>query len=69
MPPLTEKKFLYKAINKTKEIMQYMEALALHTGAQKLYLEENTSCIYVVEAKRVTPRIIRINITVCFILE
>ena len=33
-----------------------MEALALYTGAPTVHWEDNTSCIYVVEAKRVTPR-------------
>ena len=46
-----------------------MEALALHTGEPTLYWEDNTSCIYVVEAKRVTPRVKQISIPVYFILE
>ena len=46
-----------------------MEALALYTGAPTLYLEDNTSCISVVEAKIVTPRVKHIDITVYFILE
>ena len=32
-----------------------MEALALHTGAPIVHWEYNTSCISVVESKRVTP--------------
>ena len=34
-----------------------MEALALHTGAPAVHWEDNTSCIYVVEDKRVTTRV------------
>ena len=46
-----------------------MEALALHTGAPTINLEDNTSCISVVEAKRVTLRVKHIDITVCFLQE
>ena len=46
-----------------------MEALALYTGAPTVHWEYNTSCIYVVEAKIVTPRVKHIDIPVCFILE
>ena len=46
-----------------------MEALALHNGASKVYWEYSTSCIYVVETKRVTPRVKYIDITVYFIKE
>ena len=42
-------------MKKTKVIRRYMEDLALHTGAPKVYWEEDTSCIYVVEYKRITP--------------
>ena len=34
-----------------------MEALSLHTGAPTVHWEYNTSCIYVIEVKRVTPRV------------
>ena len=43
-----------------------MEALALHTGATKLHWEYNTSGIYVVETKIVTPRVKHIYIPVVF---
>ena len=33
------------------------EAVVLHTGAPTVHWEDNKSCIYVVEAKRVTHRI------------
>ena len=43
-----------------------MEALALHTGATTVHWEDNTSCISIVEAKIVTPKVKHIDITVCF---
>ena len=46
-----------------------MEALALHTGAPTVHWEDNTSCIYDVEAKRVLPRVKHIDIPVCFLQE
>ena len=46
-----------------------MQALSLHTGAPTVHWEYNTSCIYVVEAKRLTPRVKHIDIPVCFLLE
>ena len=46
-----------------------MEALALHTGAHTVYWEDNTSCISVVEAKIVTPRVKNFDIPVYFLLE
>ena len=58
--------FIYKAVNKTKAIRKYMESLALHTGAPTVNLEDNTSCISVVEEKRVTPRVKHIEILCLF---
>ena len=46
-----------------------MEALALHTGATTVHWEDNTSCIYVVEAKIVTTRVKHIGIHTCFLQE
>ena len=46
-----------------------MEALALHTGAQTVHWEDNTSCSSIVEAKTVTPRVKHIEIPVCFLQE
>ena len=46
-----------------------MEALALYTGAPTVHWEDNTSCISVVEAKRVTTRVKHIDIPVCFLQE
>ena len=46
-----------------------MKALSLHTGAPSVHWEYNTSFIYVVEAKRVTPRVKHIDIPVCFLQE
>ena len=46
-----------------------MESLALHTGATIVHLEYNTSFIYVVEAKIVTPGVKHIDITVYFLIE
>ena len=36
-----------------------METLALHTGAPTINWEENTSCISVFKAKRVTPLVLK----------
>ena len=46
-----------------------MEDLALYTGAPTVHWEDNTSCISVVEAKRVTPRVKHIDIPVYFLQE
>ena len=46
-----------------------MEALALHNGAHPLHWEDNTSFIYIVEAKIVTPQFKHIDIPVCFLQE
>ena len=46
-----------------------MEALALYTGAPTVHWKDNTSCISVVEAKIVTPRVKNIDIPVCFLQE
>ena len=40
-------------MNKTKAMRRDMEAVALHPGAPTAHWEDNTSCIYVVEFKRV----------------
>ena len=55
---------LYKAVNKTKVILRYMEALEIQTGAPKLHWEYNTSFIYVVESKIFTTRVKKIDIPV-----
>ena len=60
---------MYKAVKKTKFIRRYMEALALYTVSTTVHWEYNTSCISVVEAKRVTPRVKHVDITVCFLQE
>ena len=60
---------MYKYVKKTKVTQRYMEALALYTGAPTVHWEDNTSCISVVEAKIVTPRVKHINIPVCFLQE
>ena len=57
----------YKAVKKTKVIRRYMEALEFHTGAPTVNCEYNTSYMYSVEAKRVTPRVKHIDIPVCFL--
>ena len=46
-----------------------MEALALHTGAHIVHLEDNTSCISIVEDKIFTLRVKHIDITICFLQE
>ena len=58
-----------KSVKKTKIIRRYMEALTLYTGAPTVHWEDNTSCISVVEDKRVTPRAKHIDIIVCFLQE
>ena len=58
---------MYKAVNKTKVIRGYMESLALHTGTPTVHWDDNTSCIYVVEVKIVTPGVKHIDIHVCII--
>ena len=58
---------MYKIVSKTKDIRRYMEALALHNGSPTLHWEENKSFISVVEAKRVTPRVKKFEIPVCFL--
>ena len=60
---------MYIAVNKTKVIRRYMEYLALQTGAPRVNWEDNTSCISVVEAKIVTPRVKHIDIPVCFLQQ
>ena len=60
---------MHKSVKKTKVIRRYTEALALHTGAPTVHWEDNTSCISVVEYRRVTPRVKQIDITVCFLQE
>ena len=55
---------MYKAVNKTKVICRYMEALSFHTGSPTVHWEDNTSFISVVEAKIVTPRAKHIDIAV-----
>ena len=59
---------MYKAFNKTKALQRYMKALELHAGAPTVHWEDNTSCIYVVEDKRVTHRVKHIGIPVYLII-
>ena len=44
-----------------------MEALALHTDAPTVHGEDYTSCISIVEAKGITPRVKHIYIPVVFL--
>ena len=46
-----------------------MEALVLHNGAPTVHWDDNTSCISVVEAKIVTPRVKHIDIPVYFLQD
>ena len=59
--------YMYKAVKKTKVIWRFKENLALYNGAPRANLEDNTSCISVVESKRVTPRVKNIGIPFCFL--
>ena len=45
------------------------KALEFHTDAPTVHCEDRTSCISVVQAKMVTPRVKNIDIPVCFLLE
>ena len=58
---------MHKDIKYTKEIWRYMEALVLHTGAPKVHWEYNTSCSYIVEAKRFIPTVKHIAIPAYFL--
>ena len=60
---------MYKAVKKTKDILRYMEALSLLPTAPTVYWEENTSHIYVVETKIVSPRTKHIDTPICFLQE
>ena len=60
---------MYKAVKKTKVIWRYTEELSLNTGAPTLHWEYNTSCISVVESKRVTPKVKHIDNPVCFLQD
>ena len=60
---------MYKSVNKTKFIRRYLEASALHIDAPTVHWEDNTSYIYVVEAKIVTHRIKHIDIPFYFLQE
>ena len=44
-----------------------MESLALHTVTPTEHWEYNTSCIYAVQDKIVTPIVKHIDIPVCFL--
>ena len=46
-----------------------MKALAIHTGVATVHWVDNTSCICVVDSKRVTPIVEHIEIPVFFLLE
>ena len=60
---------MYKAVNKTKVIWSYMEALELHTGAPTEHREDSTSCVSGVETKMVTIILKHIDITIYFLQE
>ena len=42
---------MYKSTTNTEDIHHQMEDLEIYTGAPTVHWEDNTSCIYVVEAK------------------
>ena len=60
---------MYQYVKKTKVLRRYVEALSLHTGAPTLHWEDNTSCISIVEAKKVTTTVKNIDILVCFLQD
>ena len=60
---------MYKAVNKTKEIWRYMEALSLHTVAPTLHWEDYTGFISVIGYKIFTTRFKHIDIPVFFLKE
>ena len=59
-----EIRFMYMAFKKHKDIRRYKKSSEIHMGAPTVHWEYNTSCIYVVEGKRVTPRVKHIGIPV-----
>ena len=60
---------MYKDVKKNKAIQRYMQDLSINTDAPTIHWEDNRSCISVVEAKIVTPRVKHIDIPVFFLLE
>ena len=62
-----EIRFMCKAFKKAKAIRRYMKSLTIHTGAPAVNWKDNANCIYVVEDKRVTPRVKYIDIPVYFL--
>ena len=60
---------MYKALKKNKEIWCYIEDLVLHTRATKVHWQDNKSSIHVVESKRVTPIVFKMDIPIFFIQE
>ena len=60
---------MYKDVKKTKVIWRYMEALALHSVSPTEHWEGNISCIYLVEAKIVTPSVKHVDVPVLFLQE
>ena len=60
---------LYKDVNKTKSVWRYMDSIELQTEAPTVHREDSTSCIYVVEAKRVTHRFMNIESKLFFLQE
>ena len=60
---------MYKSVKKSNAIQRYLELLEIHTGAMAVHFKDIKSCIYVVEAKKVTLRVKHIDITVCFLQE
>ena len=60
---------MYNDVNTSKAVQCYMEALEINSGAPASHWEDNKICIYIFEAKRVTPRVKHIDITVFFIQE
>ena len=61
---------MYVQICKEEKVVWiYMEDLELHTSSHTVHWEDNTSCIYFVGAKIVTPRVKHVYIPVCFLQE
>ena len=70
MNPLIDKLYEYKSISRilrlSKDTCKPYDSTLVH---QKLHREDRKSCIFLVEAKRVTPRVKHMDITVYFLQE
>ena len=57
---------MYKSVNKTKHIRQYMESLGIQIEDPTVKSEDNKFYIVIVKSKWVTPGVKKIDIEVFF---